>query len=66
MYEYEIEVRATDKEGNEHKIKRYYVLPIMGRYRLKDTIEDKLKNDIDIIKYEQFDFTVLNWDEVYC
>lgn len=65
MYEYEIDIDIVDNNKNKLTIKRYYVLPIMGRYQLKDKIDDLLKKDIDIQKYTLIGYNVVNWDEVY-
>lgn len=64
MYEYELEIKSSDERGNEHIIKRYYVLPIMGRYKLKDTLDKKIKDDVEISQYKLIDYDVINWNEV--
>lgn len=62
MYEYEIEITVEDNNKEQRIIKRYYVCEIMGRYRLKDYIEKKLKEDEEISKYKMIKYTVLNWE----
>lgn len=63
MYEYEVEVTVSDKNNIEHIIKRYIVCSIMGRYQLKDHIEDMLKKDIEISQYTLINYGVINWNE---
>ena len=57
MYEYEINVFVEDELKLRHTIKRFYTLPIMGRYQLKD---------IELKKYKIISYDVINWDEVRC
>lgn len=64
MYEYEIVILVEDKEKNQHKIKRYYVLSITGRYQLKDEIEKRLKVDPEIKQYKLINYSVINWYHV--
>lgn len=64
MYEYEIKIIVEDKEKKQHIIERYYTLPIVGRYQLKDIIENKLKLDTEISHYTLINYDVTNWNEV--
>ena len=64
MFEYKIDITVEDKDKNQHIIKRYYVLPIMGRYKLKDTIDNKLKKDAEISQYKMINYNVVDWYEV--
>lgn len=64
MYEYEINVLVKDVKENQHTIKRYYVLPIAGRYQLKDEIEKRLKEDTEIQQYKLINYSVINWYHV--
>lgn len=62
MYEYEVEM-LIEKNKEQYKIKRYYVCEIMGRYRLKNYIEKRIKEDEELYQYKMIDYTVLNWEE---